>query len=175
MSQHTDEPFVNNVTRFLDSQKIVYRVHRYDYAAGIHSAVQVAGAIGLPPAQVFKTLIAVSPNPAHKPLVAIIPGPANLDLKALAQSVGGKKVKMATHAQAEALTSMQTGGITPLALIKQGFRFFLDQTARSFETIAVSAGERGVNLELSTAVLEKLLRPQLLKLSDPEEAVSSSQ
>jgi Cys-tRNA(Pro)/Cys-tRNA(Cys) deacylase len=88
--------FKNNVTRFLDAQKVKYQVFVYDYDAGVHSAVEVAAAIGLPPGQVFKTLVALVDEPGRKPLLVIIPGPDTLDLKALAKAVNAKKVKMST-------------------------------------------------------------------------------
>jgi Cys-tRNA(Pro)/Cys-tRNA(Cys) deacylase len=156
--------FTNNVTRFLDNKKVSYQVHPYDYEAGVQSAVEVAAAIGLPPAQVFKTLVVLADQPNRKPMLVVIPGPDTLDLKALAKAVGAKKAKMATHEQAESLTGLQTGGISPLALINRGFDVYLDRTALDFDTIAVSAGERGVNIQLSVADLVKLTRARTVSL-----------
>jgi Cys-tRNA(Pro)/Cys-tRNA(Cys) deacylase len=150
--------FKNNVTRMLDSKRVPYTVYTYDYDAGVHSAVEVAQAIGLPSEQVFKTLVAVADQPRSKPLLVAVPGSATLNLKALAKTVGVKKIKMAEHKQAEQLTKLQTGGISPLALINKGFDVYLDARARAYETIAVSAGERGVNIELPVAELVKLTR-----------------
>lgn len=87
------EPFKNNVTRFLDSRKVRYQVYTYDYDAGVHSAVEVAAAIGLPPEQVFKTLVVLPEDPQRKPMLVIIPGPATLDLRAFAQAVNLKRSK----------------------------------------------------------------------------------
>ena len=150
--------FKNNVTRLLDSKRVPYTVYTYDYDAGVHSAVEVALAIGLPPEQVFKTLVAVTDQPRSKPLLVVVPGPATLHLKALAKAVSVKKIKMAEHKQAEQLTKLQTGGISPLALINKGFDIYVDGRAQAYETIAVSAGERGVNIELPVAELVKLTR-----------------
>jgi Cys-tRNA(Pro)/Cys-tRNA(Cys) deacylase len=157
-------PFKNNVTRLLDSKRVSYTVYTYDYDAGVRSAVEVAQAIGLPPEQVFKTLVAVADQPRSKPLLVVVPGPATLDLKALAKAVGLKKIKMAEHKQAEQLTKLQTGGISPLALINKGFDIYIDARAQAFETIAVSAGERGANIELPVAELVKLTRARWLEL-----------
>jgi len=157
--------FKNNVTRFLDSKRVTYQVFTYDYAAGVHSAVEVAEAIGLPPNQVFKTLVAIADEPNRKPLLVIIPGPDTLDLKALAKATGIKKVRMAAHEQAEALTGLQTGGISPLALINKGFDIYLDAQAQAFTTIAVSAGQRGANVLVPVADLIKLTRARLIQLA----------
>lgn len=156
--------FKNNVTRLLDSKKIPYRIHTYDYDAGIHSATEVAEAIGLPPAQVFKTLVVLADQPNHKPMLVVVPGPETLDLKALARAVGIKRARMASHDQAEALTGLQTGGISPLALINRGFTVYLDHRALAFETIAVSAGQRGANVELPVQALIKLVGARVIRL-----------
>jgi Cys-tRNA(Pro)/Cys-tRNA(Cys) deacylase len=157
--------FRNNVTRFLDSKRVAYRVHLYDYAAGVHSAVEVAAAIGLPPEQVFKTLVVLPEEPNRKPMLVIIPGPETLDLKLFAKAAELKKVKLATHAQAEELTGLQTGGISPLALLNKGFQVYLSDQALAFDTIAVSAGQRGANLQLAVTDLVKLTNARVVKLN----------
>lgn len=162
MAQKSD--FKNNVTRFLDSKKIVYQLFTYDYDAGVHSAVEVASAIGLPPEQVFKTLVVRADDPKRKPLLVIVPGPDTLDLKALAKALNVKKVQMTTHAEAEALTGLQTGGISPLALINKGFDTYLDEQAQAFEAIAVSAAQRGANVQLSVKDLVALTKARFVKL-----------
>lgn len=154
--------FKNNVTRLLDSRKIAYRVHQYDYDAGVHSATEVAAAVGLTPNQVFKTLVVLPDQPNRKPSLVVIPGPLTLDLRVFAKAAGLKKAKMATHDQAETLTGLQTGGISPLALINKGFDIYLAEQAAAFSTIAVSAGQRGANVELSVQALVKLTRARLI-------------
>ena len=158
--------FKNNVTRFLESKRVTFQVFTYDYEAGVHSAVEVAEAINLPPAQVFKTLVVLADDPNRKPLLVIIPGPDTLDLKALAKATGLKKARMATHEQAETVTGLQTGGISPLALINKGFDIYLDQQAQAFTTIAVSVGQRGANVLLPVADLIKLTRARLIQLAE---------
>jgi Cys-tRNA(Pro)/Cys-tRNA(Cys) deacylase len=155
----------NNVTRFLDSKKVAYRMHAYDYAAGVHSAVEVAQAIGLPPAQVFKTLVVLPEQPNRKPMLVVIPGPDALDLRQFAKAVGLKKAKMAGHDEAEKLTGLQTGGISPLALINKGFDTYLSDQAQAFTSIAVSAGQRGANVELAVRDLIALTRARLVNLT----------
>jgi Cys-tRNA(Pro)/Cys-tRNA(Cys) deacylase len=157
--------FKNNVTRLLDSRKVAYRVHQYDYNAGVHSATDVAAAVGLSPDQVFKTLVVLPDQPNRKPCLVIVPGPLTLDLRIFAKAVGLKKAKMATHDQAEALTGLQTGGISPLALINKGFDVYLAEQAAAFGTIAVSAGQRGANVELAVQDLVKLTRARLVSVA----------
>lgn len=161
----TQEEFKNNITRMLDSKKIPFRAHTYDYDAGVHSAVEVAQAIGLPSEQVFKTLVALSADAGHKPMLVVIPGPDSLDLKNLAKAARIKKARMATHDQAESLTGLQTGGISPLALINRGFTVYLDRRAQNFATIAISAGERGANLEIGVKDLIKLVGARVVDLA----------
>lgn len=158
--------FKNNVTRFLDSKKVNYQIFTYDYDAGVHSAVEVAIAIGLPAEQVFKTLVTLPDDPKRKPMLVVIPGPETLDLKLFAKGAKLKKSKMAAHAEAEALTGLQTGGISPLALINKGFDVFIDDRAARFDKIAVSAGQRGANVLVGVNELIKLTHAKLVKLSE---------
>ena len=157
--------FTNNVTRLLESRQVAYQIHMYDYEGGVRSAVEVANAIGLPPEQVFKTLVAVTDEARRKPLLVVIPGPDTLNLKQFAKAVGAKKVKMASHEQAESLTGLQTGGISPLALLNKGFEIYLEETAQLFDTIAVSVGQRGTNIELAPDDLLNITEATILELS----------
>ncbi len=157
-------PFKNNTTRFLDSKRVTYQVHEYIYDADASSAVEVANAVGLPAERVFKTLVVLPNEPRRKPMLVVIPGPQTLDLRTFSKQVGVKKAKMASHDEAEALTGLQTGGISPLALINKGFDVYLDASAEQFETIAISAGERGAQVELAVGALVKLVRAKVVKL-----------
>jgi Cys-tRNA(Pro)/Cys-tRNA(Cys) deacylase len=157
--------FTNNVTRMLDSKKVKYTVHTYDYGPEAHSAVEVAQAIGLPTAQVFKTLVTLSPPSTNKPMLVVIPGAETLDLKKLAKAIGVKKVQMAARAQAEEMTGLLAGGISPLALIQRGFNVYLDRKAVNYEQIYISAGERGAQIGLDPNALIKLTRARLIDLS----------
>lgn len=136
-----------NSMRVLDDKGIAYRVHTF--STDIRSAEDVAEAIGLPAAQVFKTLVVLPMGSRVKPLLAIIPGDAHLDLRRLATAAGEKKVNMAAHREAEQLTGLQVGGISALALLRKGWRVFLDASANGYDEIVVSAGQRGINLQLS--------------------------
>lgn len=160
----TQPSFKNNVTRTLDAQKVRYRVYTYDYDAGVHSAVEVAQAVGLPEGQVFKTLVVLADDPKRKPMLVVLPGPDTLDLKAFAKGANAKKARMAGHDEAEALTGLQTGGISALALINKGFDVYLDVQAQAFATFAVSAGRRGANVELPVADFVRLTRARWVQL-----------
>jgi Cys-tRNA(Pro)/Cys-tRNA(Cys) deacylase len=156
--------------RLLDSRKVVYEVHRF--SPDIHSAEGVADALGLPAGQVFKTLVALPTTGRGRPLLAIIPAPHELDLKRLAEAAGEKKVRMATQKEAETLTGLLVGGISALALLNKGFRVYLDKSAAGYAGIVVSAGQRGINLQLSPADLVRLTGARTCPLtsSDSEEA-----
>jgi Cys-tRNA(Pro)/Cys-tRNA(Cys) deacylase len=99
-------------------------------------------------------------------MLVVVPGPATLDLRLFAKATNQKKVKMAAHDQAESLTGLQTGGISPLALINKGFDVYLDDRALRFDAIAVSAGERGANLLVPVKDLIKLTRARMVRLAE---------
>ena len=157
--------YANNVTRLLDSRRVAYHVHLYQYGETLHSATEVAVANGIAPERVFKTLVALSDEPGRKPILAVIPGPATLDLKRLAKFAGVKKVRMAGHDEAEKMTGLLTGGISALALINKGFDVALDAGALNHPAIVVSAGERGAQIELAPADFIKLTRARIAEMA----------
>ena len=142
--------------KLLEGKKVAYEV--LVYPSTLRDAAEIAALKGIPPAQVFKTLVVQPPEGAvkAKPLLVLLPADRQLDLKQLAQAVGVKKLKMATHAEAEALTSLQVGGISPLALLHKGFAIYLDETAKQHSHVYVSAGQKGLNLKVATADLVKV-------------------
>lgn len=153
----------NNVTRLLDSRGFPYTAHAYD--AERHSATEVATLLGVEPERVFKTLVALSEAPRSKPILAVVPGPSELDLKKLAQTVGEKRVRMATQREAEQLTGLQVGGISALALLHKGFRVLLDEAAHNHAQILVSGGQRGLNIELPVEAFVALTGAQWADLT----------
>ena len=115
----------NNVTRLLDARKIPYTI--YELSAEKHGALETARLLDLEPASVFKTIVVTRDKPTSspkgkKPLLVVVPGPSNVDLKLLALALGEKKVYLTTEREAEQLTGLQAGGISPLALINKGFK-----------------------------------------------------
>ncbi len=158
--------------RLLEGKKVAYEAITYD--AGERDAEKIAIQLGVPPEQVFKTLVVAAPKDGRspsKPMLAIIPANRQLDLKKLARLVGAKKLKMATHQEAEAMTGLQVGGISPLALINKGFAIYLDELAEAQPRIFVSAGERGTQIKLSPKELRKLTGARLADLSSVESEV----
>ena len=147
----------NNVTRFLDSRKVKYAAH--ELPAEKLGALEAAQIIGVPPEQVFKTI--VIKREKGKPVLAVIPGPRVVDLKALASFLGEKKMHLPTECEAEQLTGLQAGGISPLALINKGFQVVIDSAARSFDEIFVSGGQRGLNIRLGVNDLVALVNAKL--------------
>jgi Cys-tRNA(Pro)/Cys-tRNA(Cys) deacylase len=160
------DPERTNAMRLLDSYKTAYRIH--NFSSEIHSADEVAHVLGIPASQVFKTLVVIPPK--GKPLLAIVPGDGELDLRKLAQIVDEKKLRMATKVEAEALTGLQVGGISALALMNKGFRIYIDARCHQFSDILVSAGRRGINLQLAPADLVRIIKARVVDISSPNNA-----
>jgi Cys-tRNA(Pro)/Cys-tRNA(Cys) deacylase len=138
------KPKKSNVLRLLESRHIPYQA--YTYATDIRSAGDVARVLGISAHEVYKTLVVLPPH--GKPLLMISPGPWALDLKRLAQALGIKKLRLATHREAEELTGLQVGGISAMALLDRGFQVYVEQTAQRLTAFVVSAGQRGMNIRL---------------------------
>jgi Cys-tRNA(Pro)/Cys-tRNA(Cys) deacylase len=153
---------VNNVTRFLQSQKIEFVAH--ELPPEKLGAMITAEILDVDPARVFKTIVATRTRPG-KPILAVVPGDRELNLKLAAKAAGEKKIKLASHAQAEELTGFQTGGISPLALINRGFQVLIDQTALEQDTIFISGGQRGLSIELNPVDLISLIKVKTAPLS----------
>ncbi|MHB8928599.1 MAG: Cys-tRNA(Pro) deacylase [Bacillota bacterium] len=135
-----------NAARILDELKIAYQVREYEWDEDELDALTVAGKIGLPPELVFKTLVARGDETGV--VVACLPGNAELNLKALAAISGNKKIELVPVKELQALTGYVRGGVSPLGM-KRSFPLFLDETAEIIDLMAVSAGQRGVQLFLS--------------------------
>ena len=144
---------------------VKFTTHGYELevTASSHGEA-VAAALGVDPGRLFKTLIAVCDC---KPAVAIVPTRSQLSLKALARALGGKRAAMADPADAEKWTGYVVGGISPIAQ-KRRLPTFLDESSVDFDTVYVSAGVRGLQVELSPTDLTKLLECRLARLTvDP--------
>ncbi len=137
-----------NAARLLDRLKIPYDVLTYEVDPNNLAAEQVAEKLNLPPAQVFKTLVAR--GSLHGVCLAVIPADRRLDLKALAKASGDRKVATVPLKDVQGLTGYIRGGVTALAC-KKPYPVYLNQSASSFERIAVSAGKRGYMLLLAPA------------------------
>ena len=143
----------NNVTRLLDQRNIAYTA--YELPPEKLGAMEAAQILGVPANQVFKTIV-VTREGKGKLILAVIPGDREVDLKSLANAVGEKKVHLPTEREAERLTGLQAGGISPLALINRGFQVIIDTSAQAEAEIYISGGQRGLNIRLAPSALTTL-------------------
>lgn len=137
-----------NAVRLLDSLNIRYEVREYEVDPDDLAAESVARKVGLPPEQVFKTLVARGDK--HGVCFAVVPGDQQLDLKALAQLTGDKKIDTVALKEVQPLTGYIRGGVTALAA-KKSYPVFADETIELFDQISISAGVRGAQIILAPA------------------------
>lgn len=141
--------------------KIEFTLHSYDAEAEHGYGEEAAHALGLRPEQVFKTLVAEVDGVMT---VAVVPVAGSLDLKALAAATGGKKAQMADPAAAERATGYVRGGISPLGQRKR-LPTVIDASALGLPTMHVSAGRRGLEIELAPGDLVRLTGARTAKIS----------
>ena len=137
-----------NAARYLDSLGIAYELREYAVSLEDFSAIIVAEKIGLPPEQVFKTLLCATTE--HEHVFAVVPGSDELDFKKLARACGARKTEMASLKEVEPLTGYVRGGVTIFGARKD-FPAYVDETIELFDVISVSAGTRGTQILLSPA------------------------
>lgn len=142
-----------NAMRILDAKKISYK--HYEYDPETTDGVQVAALVGKPREMVFKTLVTVAASKVN--YVFVIPVGETLDLKKAAKSVGEKSLAMIKQKELLPLTGYIHGGCSPVGMKKQ-FKTTFHQSAREQETICVSAGQRGNQIEVSVSELVSLVR-----------------
>ncbi|MGA3070229.1 MAG: Cys-tRNA(Pro) deacylase, partial [Terracidiphilus sp.] len=135
-----------NGARILESLGVPFEVREYEVDPNDLSALTVAKKIGLPPEQVFKTLLTTGGPGVY--LFAVVPGDAELDFKKLARAAGLRKAEMASLKEVQPLTGYIRGGVTVFGA-KKPYPVYVDETAILFDRISVSAGARGVQLILS--------------------------
>ena len=139
-------PPKTNAARILDREGIHYELRTYTVDEDDLSAPHVAEAIGMPPEQVFKTLVARGDREGV--LLACIPANTELDLKAVAAASGNRKVELVPVKEVLALTGYIRGGVSPIGA-KKPYPFYLDETAELWDAISVSAGIRGCQILLA--------------------------
>jgi len=138
----------------LQAAGVEHTVHAYDHQpeSGVGYGLEAAAVLGVPPQQVFKTLVADVDGDL---VVAVVPVDAQLDLKALAKAVGGKRAAMADPIRAQRSTGYVVGGISPLGQ-RQRLTTVVDESSERHRTIFVSGGRRGLDVELAPADLVRL-------------------
>ena len=129
-------------------------------------AVEAALYMGVSPEQVFKTIVITREK--KKPVLAVVPGTRTVDLKRLAVFLAEKKVSLPTEREAEVLTGLQAGGISPLALINKGFQVVIDSFAQEYDKIYISGGQRGLDIQLPVNDLAKLTNARFGEISRDE-------
>ena len=154
-----------NAMRALDARKIAYDT--FTYASTIHSADEVATLLGVPASEVFKTLVMVAEGGQH--LLVAVPGDGEVDLRLLARSLGVKSVRMESQREAERLTGLLVGGISPLALLGRPFTVYVDARAQRLERLYINGGLRGVNLRLRVAELMTVTGARFVVATQPDD------
>ena len=151
--------------RALEARGIEYRAVEYDASGAFHTGEEAAALVGAPAGSVYKTLVVLRDGEARtRPLVVMIAVDREVDLKLLAGAVGEKKLRMASQKEAERLTGMQVGGISALGLQKpERFDVLIDAAASSLDRVHVSAGARGIDLELRVSSLLEVTGARLVR------------
>ena len=155
----------NQVTQFLDKQKILYQIHQLP--AEKLSAEEAAEYLQVSPSIVYKTMVVIGRN-SEKRYLAVLPGPKLLDLKVLARLLGEKKLIIPKMREAEAITGLKAGGISPLALLHRNFSIIIDSSSLNYDEIIISGGQRGINIQLPVDHLISLTSAKVALIStDP--------
>ncbi len=151
-----------NAVRLLDQLGIAYELRQYEVDPDDLAAETVATKIGLPPEQVFKTLVASGDR--NGICMAVVPGDAELDLKALAVASGDRKLQLVPVKDLQALTGYIRGGVTALAM-KKPYPVFADDSISRFDRISISAGVRGMQILLAPADYLKATKASIAGLA----------
>ena len=151
-----------NASRILDNMKIAYRLLEYEVDENNLDAVHVANTVGMPCSQVFKTLCVNGDKTGV--IFACIPGDYELDLKALAKISGNKRTELVALKEVLPLTGYIRGGVSPLGA-KKPYPVFLDVTASNWEEIAISAGQRGLQIILAPSALQAATKAKVAALT----------
>ncbi|WP_324825699.1 Cys-tRNA(Pro) deacylase [Sinanaerobacter sp. ZZT-01] len=151
-----------NALRLLDAKKIAHQIYTYNASNGFSDGLSVAKSIGKDPNQVFKTLVTQGSSKEY--YVCVIPVSCELDLKKAAKHFKEKKVEMIPAKNITNITGYIKGGCSPIGMKKQ-FPTCIDQKAAAFDTIIVSGGRIGLQMELSVHSLCELTEAQLTDLT----------
>src|SRR5271170_6405610 len=174
---HQEMPTKTNAARLLDQMGIHYELREYEVDADDLAAETVAAKIGLPPEQVFKTLVARGDPSKDRSkarskdrngiVMAVIPGDQELNLKALAAAAGERKIQLVPVKELQSLTGYIRGGVTALAA-KRGFPLYVDETIELFDVVSISAGIRGLQILIAPADYLRATNGQIAALAEPK-------
>ena len=159
-----------NAARLLDQLGIPYELRTYEVDPEDLAAETVAAKIGLPPEQVFKTLVARGER--NGTVMAVIPGDQELDLKALASAAGERKIQLVPVKELQALTGYIRGGVTALAA-KREYPVFVDETIELFDVVSISAGMRGLQILIAPADYLRATKGTIAALGQPKKQGSA--
>lgn len=154
-----------NAMRALDAAGVVYEP--FFYPETIHSAEKVADLLGVPARIVFKTLVVLGDE--TRQLLVMTPGDRELDMRLVARGVGAKSARMAPQREAERLTGLKVGGISPLALLDRRFEVFLDAPGTELDELYINGGQRGVNLKLAVRDLLAVTDARILEATHAQQ------
>lgn len=155
-----------NASRLLDRMGIHYELREYEVDPNDLAAETVAAKIGLPPEQVFKTLVARGDR--NEVVMAVIPGDRELNLKALAAAAGERKVQLVPVKELQALTGYIRGGVTALAA-KRDFPVYVDESIELFDVVSISAGVRGSQILIAPADYLRAIKGMIAALGQPKD------
>jgi len=156
-------PHKTNAARLLDQLSIDYELREYEVDESDLSAESVAAKVGLPPEQVFKTLVARGDR--NGVCMAVIPGNAELNLKSLAALTADRKIALVPMKELLDLTGYIRGGVTALAA-KKDYPVYVDETIELFDVVSVSAGARGLQLLLKPEDYLRVIRARLGEIAE---------
>lgn len=161
-----------NAARILEGLGIQYEIREYAVDPEEFSAVVVAEKIGLPPEQVFKTLLCMTSDKQH--IFAVVPGDAELDFKRLAQAAGTRRAEMVSLKEVQPLTGYVRGGVTVFGA-KKDFPVYVDETLELLDVISISAGTRGVQVLLSPADYLRASKATLADLTKDQRGLEAQE
>jgi Cys-tRNA(Pro)/Cys-tRNA(Cys) deacylase len=162
-------PSKTNAARLLDRMGIHYELRAYEVDPDDLAAETVAAKIGLPPEQVFKTLVARVEGKSDRTgiVMAVIPGNQELNLKALAAAAGERKIQLVPVKELQALTGYIRGGVTALAA-KRDFPVYVDETIELFDVVSISAGVRGLQILIAPADYLRATKGTIAAIGQPK-------
>jgi len=152
-----------NAVRLLDQLNVHYELREYEVDPNDLTAESVAAKIGMPPEQVFKTLVAKGDR--NGVCLAVIPGNTELNLKSLATASGDRKIQLVPMKELQSLTGYIRGGVTAFAG-KRDYPVYVDETIELFDVVSVSAGTRGIQILLSPDDYLRVTKGTIVQLGD---------